>query len=97
MTHIKAAAEDLIPKGESQGVEYAADVLDYGKEVFDVSEDGDTREVYEHRFVAVPAATPEEALGMLNIFNKGIQDTTGHEPVLYKRTVTYGEWTRVDG
>ncbi len=96
MTHqINDAAEDLIPKGESEGVEYAADVLDYGEDVFDVDSKGDTQEVYEHRFVSIPASTAEDAQKMLEIFNRGIQDDTGHEPVLYRRKVTYGEWEKV--
>lgn len=96
MTHqINDAPDNLIPEGESTGTEYAADVLDYAEEVFEVGEDGNTREVYEHRFVVIPASELDEAEKMLDLFNTGIQDDTGHKPVMYQRTVTYGAWKRV--
>lgn len=91
---INDAPDNLIPEGTSEGIEYAADVLDYAEEVFDGD---DQEEVYIHRFVGIPSSSEEEARKMMDIFNKGIQDTTGHDPVLYQRKVTYGEWTRVDG
>lgn len=97
MTHqINDAGQNLIPEGEHSGVEYAADVLDYTPEVFDENDKEQTLH-YEHRFVGVPASSEEEARKMLGIFNTTIRDDTGYTPILYSRTVTYGEWTRVAG
>lgn len=80
--------ESVIPKtDETPTVEYGAVALDYAEGTFTE---------YEQRFVVIPVHTAEQAREMLDIFNKGIQDETDFEPVLYQRTATYGPWERVD-